>query len=229
MRSERGFTILEVAVTVAIIGVVAAMAIPIVTAARRNASVASTAWDLALYLKGPRAKALTEQKDLVFVLVDAQGNDARACGALSRARCVRRFLFAPLPTWSFATFDPASPSANVDETPGVIFEQDTLPRGIRFYLPAVDRTALPTPFDTVKVLDSGLTRACGPDGARCLALRFSADGQVTAEPPTSAPVTSAGVAIGLGSDLVAEHAGADLRSILVSFPSGIVRSYGLAP
>jgi prepilin-type N-terminal cleavage/methylation domain-containing protein len=228
MRSERGFTILEVAVTVAIIGVVAAMAIPIVTAARRNASVASTAWDLALYLKGPRATALTRQQDLVLVLVDAQGNDARTCGVLSRARCVRRFLFAPLPAWSFATFDPGSPSANVDETAGAIFEQETLPRGIRFHLPAIDRTPLPAPFDTVKVLDSGLTRTCAAE-ARCIAIRFSADGEVTAEPPTAAPVTSAGIAIGLGSDLVVEHAGAEQRSVLVSFPSGIVRSYGLAP
>lgn len=224
MPSERGFTLLEVAVTVAIVGVVAAMAIPIVTAARRNASVGSAAWDLALYLKGPRAKALTEQKDLVFVLVDAQGNDARGCGMLAREKCVRRFLLEPQGGWTFAAFNPASPSTNV----GDFLEQETLPRGVRFHLPAVNRTG-PVPFDTVRVLDSTLTRACGAGGALCLAFRFSADGQVTAESPTTAPVSSLGVAIGLGSDLVAEHSGAELRSVLVSFPSGIVRSYGLAP
>jgi prepilin-type N-terminal cleavage/methylation domain-containing protein len=223
MRTDRGFTLLEMAVTVAIIGVVAAMAIPIVTAARRNASVASTAWDLALYLKSPRAKALTEQRDLVFVVVDAEANDARGCGGLAPQRCVTRLL-APQTGWTFAAFNPASPSANVDE----IVQQETLPRGIRFHLPAVNRTG-PVPFDTVRVLDSGLTRACGAGGALCLAFRFSADGQVTAESPTNAPVSSLGVAIGLGSDLVGEHAGAEMRSVLVSFPSGIVRSYGLAP
>ncbi len=208
--------------TVALIGIVAAMAIPIVTAARRNATVGSAAWDLAVYLKGRRARALTEQRDLVFVLVDAQGNDARGCGALAPASCVRRFLLAPQAAWTFAAFDPTSPSTNAD-----IVDQDSLPRGICFYLPAIGRTG-PVPFDTARVLDTALTRGCGADGALCLAFRFSADGEVRAESPTSDPVSSLGVAIGLGSDLVGEHAAADVRSVLVAFPSGIVRSYSLA-
>lgn len=223
MRSQRGFTLIEVAVTVALAAIVAALAITTVTAARRNASVGSTAWELATRFKGLRGRALGDQRDLVFVAVDAQGNDARGCGALAPARCARWFLLAPEDGWSFASFDPASPATDAE-----IVDSEQLPRGIRLHLGAVDRPG-PVPFDSARVLDSALTRACGADGALCVAFRYSRNGEVRAEPPTTDPVTAAGVAIPLGSDLVGEHRGADARAVLVGFPSGIVRSYGLAP
>jgi hypothetical protein len=192
-------------------------------AARRNATVASTAWELAMRLKSLRARALGDQRDLVFVMVDAQGNDAEGCSALSPARCARWFVLAPQPppqpAWTFAAFNPASRTTNAD-----IVDEGLLPRGIRLYLPAVGRSG-PVPFDSARVLDTTLTRACGADGALCIAVRYSRDGVVQAEPPTSTAVS----ALGVGIALAGQHAGTDMRALLVGFPSGIVRSYGLAP
>ncbi len=219
MRSERGFTLIELAVTVALIGIVSAMAVGLMTGARRNASVVSTAWELAMRLKSLRARALGDQRELVFVAVDAQGNDADGCSAAAPARCARWFLLAPQSAWTFAAFNPATPAANAD-----LVDQALLPRGIRLYLPAVGRSG-PAPFDSARVLDTTLTRACGADGALCVAVRYSRDGEVRAEPPTSTAVA----ALGVGLPFAGQHAGTDMRALLVGFPSGIVRSYALAP
>ncbi len=222
MRSDRGFTLLELMITVAIVGIVAAMAVPIVTAARRNATVGSATWDLALRLKGLRARALGEQRDLVFVMVDAKDNDARGCSALAPGNCARWFLLEPQTAWQFSNFNPDSPYTNAN-----FVDKDLLPRGIRMYLSAADRTC-PAPFRSAKLLDSTLTRAsCGTGNGRCLAFRYGSDGEVRAEPPGTTSVSPLGVGIALGSDLVDQHAGADIRGLLVAFPSGIVRSWGL--
>ncbi len=62
-----------------------------------------------------------------------------------------------------------------------------------------------------------------------MAIRYSRDGEVRAEPPTSTAVAALGAGIALGSDVQRANSGADVRAVLVGFPSGIVRSYGLAP
>ena len=198
--------------------------------ATRNATVVSTAWELGIRLKSLRARALGDQRDLVFVAVDAKDNDASACSAVSPSAAragfsSRRARPRPPPgppAWTFAAFDPATPATNAD-----VLDRGSCPAASAFYRPAVDASG-PAPFDAARLLDATLTRECAT-GALCVAIRYSRDGEVRAEPPTSTAVAALGAGIALGSDVQRANSGADVRAVLVGFPSGIVRSYGLAP
>lgn len=210
---------LEAMVVVVIVGIVAAMAIPTVRAARRNATLSGKSFEVALWLDGLRTRALRDQRDLVAVIVDVPGNDPAPCARGDDRSCGRYVLVRRLPGFRLDAFDPSTPAgfANAE-----LVDSEDLGRGVRFYRRA-DGFAAPRPFTAIAAFDPELVADCG--GRACVGIRFGSDGTVAPEYPTGSGNPKVGVAIALAGDQDAETFAADHRGFVVSFPTGIVKSF----
>lgn len=219
---RHGFTLLEVMVTVAIIGILATAAVFTMRSAGRNADLSSAASELSLLMSGLSTVALSEGRDQLLVFTDAAGNDASGCGWTNLAACSRYFhLDEPNQDWELASFDATSPQTDVTR----VVDSWVMPRGVQLH---EDSTAVPpAPFSNITPFDSRYTADC-PGERRCFAVRFTAAGDVLPEPAIDPPPTvpAPGYAIvlvgGAGTDT-----GADRRAVLLTSPSGIVKSFSV--
>jgi prepilin-type N-terminal cleavage/methylation domain-containing protein len=229
MRAHKGFTMVEVLTTVAIVGIVAALAIPRMRAATRNSSVSSMTFELRLWLEGLRKRAIFRQEEVVAVIVDAQS--AHDCAVAGGNLCGRWVLLRPAAGFTLNGLDPALqkyPNATV-------LADELLARGLGFYYP--DQVSVgPPPYDTIAPFDGELLGNC--TGRACVGIRFRRDGVVEPEWPNGAPGgAKTGMAFVLGSELTGrnstdetpgrEHPAADKRAVIVTFPTGIVRTHSV--
>lgn len=218
MRRARGFTLLELAITVAVIAIVAAAGYAIVRNARRNASVGAAAYEATMRLQGLRARALSDGVDLDAVFLDAKDNDASGCGLLASVDCTQLVVLSGADAMTF----PIAQLAGGTITGATLVDRLTFGNGIRFARMADGRNPS-APFDTVTMFDASLTRTAA--GRAWFAVRFTARGEVRpvvyGETP---PAGKAGYAFVLGNAL-SDTAAGERKGVLVGFPAGIVRSF----
>jgi prepilin-type N-terminal cleavage/methylation domain-containing protein len=220
MRRQRGFTLIEMALVIGLVAIVAALAVTAGRAARRNAAVGGASFELVSALGGLKAKALSEQRDHLAVLLAGDGGD---CGLLRPEGCVRLFvLAAPTTDWALEDFDPESPGENLDADAGELVDRVALPNGLSLHGAAAGMAGKP-PFANVEAWDGDLDATCG--SVRCVAFRFRASGEVWGETPDGIFLRKPGHIVALATDLEGQTHAAERRAVLVSFPSGIVKSY----
>jgi prepilin-type N-terminal cleavage/methylation domain-containing protein len=215
MRAKRGFTLIEAAVVIAVVAILSVVTVGAARAAKRNASVVGTAFDLTIRLQGERYRALNDQRDRVVVIVDA--SSPSSCGVFNDGACGHVWQISPEPGWSFSDFA-AAPNRNA-----AVIDSFSLPSGIRLD-PTATVTA-PAPFDGVKAFETALVQTCG--AVKCMAIRYSAGGEVAPVFAAGAPGPRRGMAFVLATDLQGETAAAQRYGILVGFPTGVVKSFSL--
>lgn len=217
MKPQRGFTLVEMAVTIGLILIITAIAVAGTRAMKSNATLAGTVFELQLLAQGQPALALTEQRDRVLVLVNGDGT---GCGLANDKGCTRFFLVAapdPAVPWTLAGFDPKQPGLNTAE----VVDQGRLEKV--FLYAAGGGRAGPPPFTGVKTFDPLYSGNCG--GVLCVAFRFRANGEVLGEIPGGVGTQARGNAVVFATDLQGETGAADRRVMLVGFPNGIVKTY----
>ncbi|HEX9402279.1 MAG TPA: prepilin-type N-terminal cleavage/methylation domain-containing protein [Anaeromyxobacter sp.] len=227
MVRHRGFTLIELAIVIAMVGILATLAYASMRAGQRNATANNVAFELQMRIEQLQFAALSEQTEHVLIVADAPGNDFSGCGAILTAGCARAFdVQGPTTTWRLSSFDVDAPGNEVAR----VVDELRLDRGVKLYLGATTAT-LPAPFNafaaTFKTFDPDLTAIC-PGNRRCVAYRFRTNGQVQVEPPdpASPPATAkSGHAFALGTDLTGQTRGAQQIGVLVAVPSGIVRTF----
>ncbi len=220
LRSRRGFTLLEMLIVVAIVGIMAALGYGISRAATRNVYLAQAASELTLRATGLRSVALGDGKDYLLVVVDAPGNDASRCTWANSSACARYFILYSPQNFVLDSFDPSTPGAYAS-----VADIFYLPRGARFYAGVSSYSAPPAPFGNLAVFDSRFYGTC-VGGMKCLAFHYTANGRVYAEQPAGgAPPTAPGLAFVLASDAELENSGGDHRGVLVGFPSGVAKTW----
>lgn len=217
--SRRGFTLVEMAITLVIIAILAAATIAAFGARTRNAAVETTAMDLVAQAQSLRFRALGDQTDYLFVIASPPANDSSQCGMLQAGNCVQAFILrSPTAAWRVLDFDAGAPAVNaqlVDSTP--------LPAHTTLDLLAVG-AAPPAPFQNAWVFAPDVTANC-KGGRTCVAVRFAATGEVKAEYVAAPGPSVGGAAIGITSDLAGTSRAAQHRGVFVSFPSGTVRTW----
>jgi prepilin-type N-terminal cleavage/methylation domain-containing protein len=220
MKANRGFTLIEVAITLAVIAIVASAGYFTIRTGARNAGVSGAAYEATLRLQGLRVRALGDGADLYAILLDARGNDATDCGVLARTRCTTLFVLRDVDLATFSIADLASGTV----AHATLVDRYDFARGIRFARSQDGKTAAP-PFGAVEVFDTDLTKTAS--SRAYVAFRFTRGGEVM---PFffggTVPAGKAGSAFALGNELSDEVRG-EKKGVLVGFPTGIVRSLAL--
>jgi prepilin-type N-terminal cleavage/methylation domain-containing protein len=235
MRKGRGFTLIELAIVLAVVAILAAVTGSYMIASRRNAGVGGAATGVQMRIEQLQYLALSQQTTQLLVVADVPNNDATACGTIRSAACARVFhLRNPGSAWKLNDFDTDHPEINVD----AVVDDERLGEGVRFHLPGTGATP-PKPFDAygtkLQVFDPDLLGNC-KNGRKCVGYRFLSDGEVSLEYPDPSSASSAlkaGSAFALGSELsrssdggvTSGYGGAQQFGVLVAVPSGITRTF----
>jgi prepilin-type N-terminal cleavage/methylation domain-containing protein len=209
---RRGFTVVELAVVVAIIAVVAALVATSVARLRPRANLASAAAEVQALVHGARMSAVSSGRDVAVLLYPDQAGPSGSRGLFIVYEDGNYDFFSAAATVNYAGYVAAS---NLAGSQSQILATYYLPAEVTFADAAFASTALPAPLDRVVVNACGF---CSTGAARAGAIRFDARGRATFHDPSGVRTVSDGGAFTLVSSVAGES-----KVIAVTASTGTVR------
>lgn len=214
-RNFRGFTIVEAMVVMAIIGVLAALAVPVFSRQRPRAHLAAATAELQSVVHGARQQALATGHD-VWVLVFPEFASGEGTGRVIVYED-GNFDFSVTNAPGGMDLDRIVPATPARGTRSRVVTTMDLPTGVTFGTGGGGPTALPKPLDGIDV-----TRGCSFCGTLTDhrgGIRFDSRGRATFYGRTGTPLVAAGAALNLTSS----PAISGQRTLVVTPVSGAVR------
>ena len=240
MRDRRGFTIVEMMITVAIIAIIAALAVAFLPRFVRRAGVTASATDLQAAFQEARSHAIQSGRDTLVLVIGPAGDPESCGGSVRDVNCVRWWMIedvvaaagtvecpAATPCTAFdaaalAAFDPANPAAGGPAAGGdLLVSSGGLDRHVRLGRPATAPAALPPPLAGVDVSSSACTFCTAGPPPRGY-VKFNSDG--------TAQMSGLGGGAGGGAIfLTGDATTREWRGIAFTTPAGIIstRLWGL--
>jgi type IV fimbrial biogenesis protein FimT len=179
--SARGFTLIELVVTVAIVAVAMMVAVPSLTTFQRNAELASTINTLLAAANSARGEALKRGREAMVVPIDGANwsSGLRVFVDINRTRSyvaaddILIYESAPLPTYlTVVTAESSGPI--IDASPYILFDASGFPKtrantsgNLTMSIVRSDASTADRPSQTRRLIvsRSGRTRTCKPTSA----------------------------------------------------------------
>ncbi len=211
-RGERGFTLIEVAVTMAIVVVLAALAAVGMQRFKPRAGLASTTAELTALLNAARQNALSTGNDTVVMFFTQFGNPLGGTGRVILYEDPS-FNFFSSATPNFGAYDPASPISPNSSSDA--FETLDLPRGMSFGFGGLATPTLTAPYN---LITAGSCSFCSGSGKG--AVVFDSRGRARFFNANGAPLAVAGGTLALqGSDVDG------YRFVVITSATGSVKAF----
>ncbi len=174
VRNERGFTLVEIGVVIAIIAALLALAYPLMRRTRPRAEITGLATELRAIVHRARQEALARGRDVSVLFYPDAVTDTGTGLILVVADDTGGFMAGAVPSGNldFCTMTPALPAPNL--------ERIYLPSGVTIAAPP--RTpSFPFPFSLVPAPTTGCSFCNGtvPGGGSRGAIRFDGRGRAT--------------------------------------------------
>jgi prepilin-type N-terminal cleavage/methylation domain-containing protein len=214
--ARRGFTLVELAVVVAIVCVVAALAGASLARLRPRAHLANTASELQALLRGARQAALASGRDVV-VMFFPSAVTPEGTGRVIVYEDGTFDFFSDAPAVNFDDYDPLVLRVGAR---GDVLSTLDFPASVGVG-PANGLGASATlnaPYDGIVV--SRDCSFCRPDGDRRGAVRFDGRGRATFHQANGAPAPSKGASVSVTSP----ELGGDTRMLIITSSTGAVRA-----
>ena len=213
VRRSRGFTLVELMVTVAIIAIVAALAYFGVARLRPRAELLTSAADLEALVRGARQNALSTGRDTVVMVFPQARNPRGGAGrVIVYEDAAHTFFGAVAP--NFDAFDPVAPGVPGDSLLGNL----DLPLGITFGLGGAAAPVLDDPYKSIPV---GLCSFCASTGDDRGAIAFDYRGRARFYPSCGAPLAVPGGTLALQGN---QDLRGSFRLLVITTATGGVRS-----
>lgn len=213
-RAARGFTLIEVVVTVAIIAVIAALAYTRLEPMKSRATLQGTAADVSALLHNARQNALATGRHTVVMFFPDQVNPDGGTGRIMVYEDAASNFFLTGASPNFADWD-ATKIAGVGST--ALLAHVDLPRGVQLSLAGTSAPTFPAPFSAITASACGF---CGTGGDHRGAIRFDSRGRAAFFNGNGAALDVPGASVGLS--------GASIKGIqflIVTPATGAVKAY----
>ncbi len=214
-RAGRGFTMVEVVVTVAIVGILASLAAIGMERYKPRANLSSTAAQLHALLRGARQNALATGRDTVVMFFPQFDNPLGGTGRIVIYEDGAGTFFSDSGTPNFASYDPAKAPAGERAD---VLEMLDLPRGITVGVGGLPVPTLSAPYDRIT---PGACTFCGTLAHGRGAIVFSARGRAWFFSANGSPTSVAGGSVALTGHPVIDG----YRLLVISAGAGGIRAY----